>query len=188
MKIDNQIARHLANDMNVGYVARVMGVPVERVELVKAKGVEAAAIAYPEPERVKRHRVVRKPVVRSAIKPMTGNEGVVELAERGLSASKIARRLKLKVTERQVSRYLRKKLGPSPAGANGAENAIRNLRPYIDECMRRLGKDPYFCEVCEERQERKCIIHHTKYDGATVYDLVYACTSCNNSRGNRGLL
>ena len=58
------------------------------------------------------------------------------------------------------------------------------LRPYIFECFRRLGKDFNKCEQCGVTG-KKLDIHHTKYDGATVYDLQLVCRSCNLSSDNR---
>ena len=49
----------------------------------------------------------------------------------------------------------------------------------------RLGKDPNICELCGKTG--KMDIHHRKYDGATLYDLVFACRSCNLLPENKGL-
>jgi hypothetical protein len=51
--------------------------------------------------------------------------------------------------------------------------------------IHRLGKDPNLCELCGKAG--KMDIHHTKYDGATLYDLVFACRRCNTQTENRGL-
>jgi len=61
------------------------------------------------------------------------------------------------------------------------------LRVYVVECLRRLGKNPYYCELCETWFDRKLTIHHKKYDGATLYDLCYACMKCQTSAENVGL-
>lgn len=57
---------------------------------------------------------------------------------------------------------------------------------YIYECFRRLGKDLKTCEQCGIT-DKKLDIHHTKYDGATVYDLQLLCHKCNTQPANRYL-
>lgn len=66
------------------------------------------------------------------------------------------------------------------------DKARSTLRPYIMECFRRMGKDLNKCEQCGST-EKKLDIHHTKYDGATVYDLQLVCRSCNLSLDNLSL-
>lgn len=61
--------------------------------------------------------------------------------------------------------------------------ARSTLRPYIYECFRRMGKRLDKCEQCGVT-DKKLDIHHTKYDGATVYDLQLVCRSCNLSAPN----
>ena len=51
--------------------------------------------------------------------------------------------------------------------------------------IHRLGKDPNLCELCGK--VGKMDIHHTKYDGATLYDLLFACRRSNTQTENRGL-
>jgi hypothetical protein len=41
--------------------------------------------------------------------------------------------------------------------------------------------------MCGAKPESGCQIHHTKYDGATIYDLMYVCQHCNVLGENRGL-
>jgi hypothetical protein len=87
-----------------------------------------------------------------------------------------------------VQRVARERVGAVSTTNNSALNAISiSMMPYVRECLRRLGKDPYLCEICDESQAKPCQIHHTKYDGATIYDLQYVCPSCNLARVNRGL-
>jgi hypothetical protein len=50
--------------------------------------------------------------------------------------------------------------------------------------IHRLGKDPNLCELCG--RAGKMDIHHTKYEGATLYDLVFACRRCNTKAENKG--
>lgn len=56
------------------------------------------------------------------------------------------------------------------------------LRQLLTET---LNKDPSVCGLCGEKC--KTMIHHTKYDGATLYDLLLICNSCNNLKANRGI-
>lgn len=120
---------------------------------------------------------------------MTETESrIVELTTQGLAAPKVRERLSLKITVRSIQRIARKYLGSPPASNNSVLYQIpQYIRPHIVECMRRLGKDPYICEICGEQQVKRCEIHHTKYAGATLYDLQYVCGSCNRARVNMGL-
>lgn len=52
------------------------------------------------------------------------------------------------------------------------------FRDYVEECLRSMGKNFEICEICGD-ELKKPYIHHTKYDGATVYDLQIVCCSCN---------
>lgn len=49
---------------------------------------------------------------------------------------------------------------------------------YIKECFRRLGIDLKHCKLCGKNIKRP-EFHHTKYDGATIYDLIVVCHRCN---------
>lgn len=60
------------------------------------------------------------------------------------------------------------------------------LKPYIMECFKLMGKSTNICEQCGIT-DKKLDIHHTKYDGATVYDLQLVCRSCNLKADNKGL-
>ena len=60
--------------------------------------------------------------------------------------------------------------------------ARETLRPYIMECFRRRGVSFKVCGLCGIT-DKKLDIHHTKYDNATVYDLLLVCRSCNLSAG-----
>lgn len=114
---------------------------------------------------------------------------ILLLAKHGLSAKKIAPYLSSQTTPDAINRYARKILGPMRKGSNSLENNISpSFMPYVHECLERLGKDRFTCELCLEPVPKGCNVHHTKYQGATVYDLMYICTSCNLSRENKGLL
>jgi hypothetical protein len=190
MEKNNIIAKLHRDGLNDTWIADYVGVPVERVKVVIAIGPVKPSELYIDPVYVKApsqpraKRVVR----RQAFKPLTGNETVIDLVARGLSAEKIKKRMGVTVTARQILRYAQKKLGRSRTGSLSVENQIStSFMPYVVECLRRLGKDPFWCECCEEKQAKRCIVHHTRYEGATIDDMAYVCSSCNNSRENRGL-
>ena len=54
------------------------------------------------------------------------------------------------------------------------------MRPLIIEIMRRDGRDFGYCELGSHKIEGgRFDLHHTKYEGATYYDLLIACRRCN---------
>ena len=60
------------------------------------------------------------------------------------------------------------------------------MHTYIVECLRLLGKTFDHCEQCDKRTT-KLDVHHTKYDGATIYDLELVCRACNLKAENKYL-
>ena len=60
------------------------------------------------------------------------------------------------------------------------------IRKYVIPVMMSRGHDPSHCELCGVVLENPTI-HHKKYDGATVEDLVFACMRCQNKPLNKGL-
>lgn len=113
---------------------------------------------------------------------------IVELTKSGLPARKVRERMHGTVSVDTVQRIARKYVGKVSSDNPSIEYQIPvTMRPYIDFCMAQLGKDPYLCEICGEPQTKKCDVHHTKYEGATIYDLRYACRSCNCARAGHGL-
>lgn len=113
---------------------------------------------------------------------------IIELTKQGLSARKIRERLGLSITPRSINRIQLKHLGTIPPNQNGRAYRITiSFMPIVKEALRRLGKDGKTCEVCGDKPEGGCIIHHTKYEGCTIFDLMYVCYSCNLSRANLGL-
>ena len=46
--------------------------------------------------------------------------------------------------------------------------------------------DPLLCMQCGK--QGKTDIHHTRYDGATLYDLEFICHKCNTQQANKLLL
>lgn len=113
---------------------------------------------------------------------------IVRLTKLGLSAPKIRDRMGLAVSSHRVNTIARRHLGPMRKGNNSKAYQIApSFMPYVKEALRRLGKDSTTCEICEDKPKRGCVVHHTKYEGVTVYDLMYICTSCNLARENKGL-
>jgi 5-methylcytosine-specific restriction endonuclease McrA len=52
----------------------------------------------------------------------------------------------------------------------------------------KLNKDPHTCEECgKHTSSKRMYMHHTKYVGATLYDLMFVCQSCNTLAKNRNL-
>lgn len=71
---------------------------------------------------------------------------------------------------------------------NSKYNQLDNLRPVIIAMMKEEGRDFEQCEQClESIPVNKFDIHHTKYEGATYYDLQIVCRSCNLTGDNVGL-
>ena len=60
-------------------------------------------------------------------------------------------------------------------------------KQYLYHCLKLIGKDLEHCELCGKAM-KKPHIHHTKYDDATLYDLVIACQRCNTQPHNRFLI
>lgn len=67
---------------------------------------------------------------------------------------------------------------------------LGNMRPYIVHMLEQEGRisDYMACEECLKPIDgNKWEIHHTKYAGATYYDLLVVCLSCNRIEANCGL-
>jgi hypothetical protein len=65
------------------------------------------------------------------------------------------------------------------------ENQLSHIRPYVVALMQREGRDFTKCELGgEDIPEGQYEIHHTKYDGATYYDLRIVCRKCNHAPEN----
>lgn len=125
---------------------------------------------------------------RRAPKVIESHRAIEELTRKGMSARTVRDKLGLSLSSDQVSRIARQMVGPMGQGRNSFDNAISpTFMFYVVECLQSLGKDRYQCGICEARQTKPCIVHHTKYEGCTVYDLMYVCVSCNLSRVNKGL-
>lgn len=60
---------------------------------------------------------------------------------------------------------------------------------YIIAIFEYWGKDFTKCEFCEPTIPKdKFIIHHKKYEGATIYDLAIICNSCDKKAVNQNLI
>lgn len=130
-----------------------------------------------------------RPIVIEYPVPVTERDkNIVALTMQGMSAKTVGEKLGLSLSSERIGAIARKHLGRAKEGNNSRAFAIGpNMMPYVKEALRRLGKDPTTCEICGAQPKRGCIIHHTKYEGCTIYDLMYICTSCNLSRMNKGL-
>lgn len=63
------------------------------------------------------------------------------------------------------------------------------ITQYVMAIWEADSKDLTNCELCKEPVEGKNAgIHHTKYEGATLYDLVWACHYCNTRPINKYLV
>ena len=65
---------------------------------------------------------------------------------------------------------------------NFEENALRHI---IIRLMEQNGQDRSVCGMCDKIGPT--VIHHTKYDGATIYDLIFVCQKCNTQPENKHL-
>lgn len=109
----------------------------------------------------------------------------------GLSAEQIRLRLRLPISTRQVQRILRARRGPVEQKKSGRlpEDAFGAgaFRSIVFQLLVDRGLDPHLCGICGIKQLKVCDMHHTKYDGATIYDVIFACHACNVAREQKGL-
>ena len=67
-------------------------------------------------------------------------------------------------------------------------DASQNILDLVHAIWGSQGKDYTRCELCQAKLSRKSgEVHHTKYVGATLKDLVWVCHSCNMRQENIGL-
>jgi hypothetical protein len=60
--------------------------------------------------------------------------------------------------------------------------------PLVVESLKRAGKKFDRCELCGKHLEKdEFELHHTKYEGASIYDLKVVCHKCNTQPENKGL-
>ena len=67
------------------------------------------------------------------------------------------------------------------------DNTDNYLRLIIIAMMKQEGRSFENCELCGAPTNGRPEIHHTKYDGATYYDLRITCSKCNHAPINVGL-
>lgn len=60
-----------------------------------------------------------------------------------------------------------------------------NMRVYIKAIMEKRKVNFYKCQSCGISSKKKLVIHHNKYDGATMKDLRIICQRCNTQPENR---
>lgn len=118
-------------------------------------------------------------------------EELVKLGNAGFSAAEIKRMLDPPVGVRQINRLMRQYCGPRqekrPSGRKPEDNISGALRDIVTRIMIDRGDDPFLCARCGKKQNRPCDIHHTRYAGATINDLIFLCRSCNCAPENKGL-
>lgn len=64
----------------------------------------------------------------------------------------------------------------------------RETKLLIREILKKQGRDFTKCEMCgNDIPEGKSQLHHTKYEGATMQDLMIVCQKCNLQPENKNL-
>ncbi|HET6924938.1 MAG TPA: hypothetical protein VFH39_03870, partial [Candidatus Saccharimonadales bacterium] len=91
------------------------------------------------------------------------------------------------------------KAGAAVAGPLGPKHRLRSnsqayairsgaFRDIVVYTLKRMGRDFTHCEWCGKHlDDGKWQLHHTKYEGATVDDLMIVCQQCNLIPANRFL-
>ena len=65
----------------------------------------------------------------------------------------------------------------------------RETKLLIREILKKQGRDFTKCEMCKkDMSEEKSQLHHTKYEGATMQDLMIVCAKCNTQTENKYLV
>lgn len=191
MAVRNQLQQLLDNHANDSYINQCLGLSLETIADARLGiyGSELGPpIQPPTPEPAPAKTLVPVTMPFPVLDDKDDLDRIIMLTKHGLSVRKIQKHLTAPLSERQINLYVNKKLGPRRTGNSSIANWISpSFKPYAVEGLKRLGKDPRTCELCLEFVRGGCIIHHTKYEGATLYDLMYICTSCNLSRENKGL-
>jgi hypothetical protein len=92
------------------------------------------------------------------------------------------------LTPRQVQRVIANRVGSSRGQGNSANNALLQIRHTVVGILEEQGRDFTKCELCGEKiPEGKFDLHHTKYEGAALDDILIVCRACNTSRANKFL-
>lgn len=122
---------------------------------------------------------------------------IVDLWESGLSPAEIIDRLHLTISPRQVQRIgsargdrKRREVSRLTTGRIAADDMARSgpLGDIVRQLTKARGDDPHTCAICGVHSDKELTIHHTKYQGATIEDLVFACWNCQMHPVNKGLL
>lgn len=62
------------------------------------------------------------------------------------------------------------------------------FKEIVRALLKKMGKDFTKCEQCKaDLKGKRYEIHHSKYEGATIYDLQIVCPKCNHAPENRYL-
>lgn len=119
---------------------------------------------------------------------------IVELWNAGRAAREIVDELKLDINIRTVQR-IGARYGDHKLRMRARMGGRLDIDDYNDGTFRRIlialmverGDDPHKCALCGVTSEEMMTIHHTKYVGATLADLVFACMSCQSKWENKAL-
>jgi hypothetical protein len=113
---------------------------------------------------------------------------VIRQYKAGVSCADIAAEhgVSVRQIERITRPYRPEKMVSGRTSADG--QFVSMNRSIIDQILiGKFGMDPYWCLLCNKKQKRKCDIHHTKYERATIENLLYACRKCNTNPRFQGL-
>ena len=121
------------------------------------------------------------------IKAWNRNE-IVQLWNEGEAPSRIVERLNLTISVRQVQR-IGQAVGNRKLRHSGRidKEFGSGFKAIVIQMMLARGDDRHLCALCGARSENPMTVHHTKYDGATLADLVFACMACQKKFENKGL-
>ena len=115
---------------------------------------------------------------------------IIPMLENGDGPAHIIETLGLTITRRQIQRIAVDRgiaRNNSGAGRLDIDNGEPIFKDYIRYCLIEHRKlDPNLCAQCGKTG--KMDVHHTKYEGATLYDLEFVCRRCNLAPRNVGLL
>ena len=193
--LNRQLKQLTQSGLSTRFIAEYLNIPVERVERA-FDGIYESSTTMRRSKATTRESTAKaqKPRLVPVTRPFPILEGlndgdrIIALTKHGMAASKILRYVSKNITVKQINAYATKKLGAPRVGNNSRDNDITpSFEPYVHECLLRLGKNRYVCEICLDPAPKGCVIHHTRYNMATVYDLMYVCQSCNLARENKGL-
>lgn len=116
------------------------------------------------------------------------NNLIVARYNQGVRCTKIATEFSL--TPRTVQRIVRDRLGTPAANRKGKslDFQLGHLREIVIELLRQQHRLFDKCEICNDPIPKgKFDLHHTKYEGATINDLLIVCRACNVSQQNKFL-